>query len=192
MMDFISILVIAIALSMDSFCASISTGACMKKQSVLLYLKVAGFMAVFQGGMPLIGWLVGFSFKAYIEEFDHWIAFILLSIIGLRMIYEGIKNGNGESCFCPSRTRVLMSLALATSIDALIVGVGFGVIEIPLLKSVLIIAITTFVFSLAGVLIGHRLGSKLKVKLEIYAGIVLILLGAKILFDHLGYFERLF
>lgn len=191
-MDFVSILVIAIALSMDSFCASISTGACMQKPSKWLYLKVGLYMAFFQGGMPVIGWLAGHGFKKYIEDFDHWIAFGLLAAIGLKMIYESIKNNNGDRCFCPSRTQVLISLALATSIDALIVGIGFGIINAPLLKSVLVIGGTTFIFSVAGVFIGHKLGSRIKVKLEIPAGIVLILLGTKILFEHLGYINAIF
>ena len=149
-------------------------------------------MSFFQGGMPVIGWLAGHGFKKYIEEFDHWIAFGLLAAIGLKMIYEGIKKSSGDSCFCPSRTHVLISLALATSIDALIVGIGFGVINAPLLKSVLVIGGTTFIFSIVGVFIGHKLGSRIKVKLEIPAGIILILLGAKILSEDLGYIKALF
>ena len=149
-------------------------------------------MAIFQGGMPLIGWIAGYSFKDYIEELDHWIAFGLLAAIGLKMIYEGIKNGSTANCFCPSKTHVLISLSIATSIDALVVGIGFGLIDAPLLKSVLVIAGTTFIFSVIGVFIGHKLGSRIKIKLEIPAGIILILLGTKILFEHLGYFEAFF
>lgn len=191
-MDFISILIIAIALSIDSLCASLSTGACMPAPNLKKYLKVAFFMAIFQGLMPVIGWIAGFGFKKYIQEADHWVAFGLLAAIGIKMIYEGIKNGNEKTCHCPTRTYILITLGLATSIDALIIGISFGIIDAPLLKSALIIGATTFIFSLVGVYAGNKIGKKVKITLEIPAGIVLILLGAKILFEHLGYMEKIF
>lgn len=144
-------------------------------------------MAVFQGVMPLLGWLAGNTFENSIKGVDHWVAFILLTIIGGKMIYEGIKNkGNEGNCFCPSNNTVLAGMALATSIDALIVGIGFGLLDVPILQPVLIIGSITFLFSASGVWIGHKIGNRFNSGLEIAGGLILIGLGLKILIEHLS------
>lgn len=189
-MNLISIILIGIGLSIDSLVASITTGVCMAKIKFSNILKIALFMAVFQATMPLLGWLAGNTFESSIKEVDHWVAFILLAIIGGKMIYEGIKNKGSEGkCFCPSNNILLAGMALATSIDALIVGIGFGFLDVQILQPVLIIGGITLLFSASGVWIGHKIGNRFNSGLEIAGGIILIGLGIKILIEHLGIFQ---
>lgn len=184
-MDIISLLLIAIGLSVDSFAASITTGACTKKVKLSYALKVALFMALFQGIMPLGGWLIGNSFKDLIQEYDHWIAFILLIAIGSKMIYEGIAGNKNKPKFKHSENLKLVSIAFATSIDALIIGITFGLIDVNIWLAMIIIGLTTLIFSLTGVLIGKKIRKIFNKKIEIIGGLVLILLGTKILIEHL-------
>lgn len=184
-MSLLSIFILAAGLSVDSLAASVSTGVCMKRVRTFDSFKIALFMAVFQGGMPIIGWLIGQSFQKLITDYDHWIAFILLLAIGSKMIYEGLKNGkNEEAYFCPSQLFMLAGMALATSIDALIVGVGIGLLGNAIWIPALVIGIVTFLFSLSGVYIGHNLGHRINFRLEVVGGLVLIGLGIKILIEH--------
>lgn len=184
-MSFLAILILAIGLSVDSLAASVSTGVCLKKVRLADGLKVAIYMAVFQGTLPIVGWFIGNGFKNVIVAYDHWVAFILLLAIGGKMLYEGItKKENEESCFCPSQHLMLAGMALATSIDALIVGIGIGLLGDTIWIPAIIIGITTFVFSISGIYVGHHIGHKLNFKLEIIGGLVLIGLGIKILLEH--------
>ncbi|MDA3866772.1 MAG: manganese efflux pump MntP family protein [Salinivirgaceae bacterium] len=184
-MSFFTIIILAIGLSVDSFAASISTGVCMRRIRLSESLKVATFMAFFQGGLPIIGWLIGRGFQKTISSYDHWVAFILLLIIGGKMIYESISEKEDDTtCFCPSNTLMLMGIALATSIDALVVGVGIGLLDNLIWVPALIIGITTFLFSFSGIYVGHHLGHRINFKLEIVGGLVLIGLGIKILIEH--------
>lgn len=184
-MTFLAILILAVGLSVDSLAASVSTGVCMKKVKIADGLKVGLFMAVFQGGLPVIGWFVGKGFQTIIAVYDHWVAFVLLSAIGGKMIYESFsKKEDNDSCFCPSRNLMLAGMALATSIDALIVGIGIGLLGETIWFPALIIGVTTFVFSISGIYIGHHLGHKMNLKLELIGGFVLIGLGIKILIEH--------
>jgi putative Mn2+ efflux pump MntP len=187
-MGLLSLFLISVGLSVDSFAASVTTGICIKKLTWKHVFKIAFFMAVFQGGAPVIGWLIGKGFSRYIESYDHWVAFFLLLIIGLKMIYDSLQKDDEEKCFCPSKNFILAGMALATSIDALILGVGLGVLKIKMWIPVLLIGVTTFVFSASGVIMGNKLGHKLNVNLLLIGGLVLIGLGSKILIEHL-YFQ---
>lgn len=171
---------------MDSFAASLTTGACAKKIRFIHIIKIAFFMAVFQGAMPLIGWLIGSSFKNLIKNFDHWIAFILLLAIGGKLIYEGLKKINGKEAIAdPANNLLLVTMALATSIDALIIGVSFGIVNVNILMAMLVIFVATFFFSSIGVVLGKKIGNKINKGVEIFGGLVLIALGTKILIEHL-------
>lgn len=187
-MSFVELLMIAIALSMDAFAVAICKGLEMPKIKYQRAILIALFFGVFQGLMPVIGYLVGFQFKSFIESFDHWIAFALLAIIGGKMLYEGIKEGKEEiACETkPFKIGNLFVLAIATSIDALAVGVSFAFLEVKIVLSASIIAITTFAISFIGVVIGNKFGCKYRSKAEIAGGIILILIGIKIVLSHLG------
>lgn len=185
-MSLFSIFLIGIGLSVDSFVASITAGVCLVKVKIRYALKVAFFMAGFQALTPLIGWLAGSSFQRYIESVDHWIAFVLLVAIGGKMIYEGVKyKDKAKKSFPPTSNLMLTGMAIATSIDALIVGIGFGLLEVSIIIPVIIIGGLTFLFSALGVLLGNKIGIRYNSGLEIFGGIILAGLGIKILFDHI-------
>lgn len=185
-MDILSLVLIGVGLSIDSLAASITTGACVRNIKIKYILKVAAYMAIFQGVMPLVGWLIGSSFKSIIENYDHWVAFILLFIIGGKLIYDGIKNnGETEPNTEPAKDLMLAGMALATSIDAMIMGIGFGLIEVNIWLAMLIIGVTTFLFSTVGVFVGEKIGNKINSSIEIFGGVVLIGLGVKILTEHI-------
>jgi putative Mn2+ efflux pump MntP len=185
-MPFFEILLIAIGLSMDSLAVSIAAGtlSCKVKNYKRLFLKLALYMGFFQGFMPLVGWLIGSTFHKQIESFDHWIAFILLFLIGGKMILEGIKGNPEEKKMNCNSHKTLIFLALATSIDALAVGVSFAMLDISILFPVIIIGITTLIFSLIGSFFGFKFGNKMNLKIEIIGGLILIGVGLKILLEH--------
>ncbi len=183
-MTLFSLIVLAIGLCMDSFAVSLSSGVLMRPCTLLRASKFALIMAAFQGLMPVIGWLLGVGFRDYIEAYDHWIALALLLFLGGRMIYESLQNEEQE-CFNPCCTRTAMTLGLATSIDALAVGISLSFLNVDLLQSALVIGITTFVFSLTGVYIGKKIGCFLKKGAGILGGAILILIGVKICIEHL-------
>jgi len=184
-MQILTLLFTGIGLSIDSLVASLTAGAVTKRIGILTMLKVAFVFAIFQGGMPIFGWLLGSSFKNIIENFDHWVAFILLLGIGGKMIYEGIRQNDKDRVgFNFSSNLFLMCVGLATSIDALIVGIGFGLLSVNIWIAISIIGITTFIFSLSGILLGKKLGNSLNKSIEIFGGIILIGLGLKILLSH--------
>ena len=188
-MTFTEILLIGIGLSMDAFAVAISKGLSMQKINYKAGLIIALFFGVFQAGMPLIGYFAAIRFERYIIAADHWIAFGLLSFIGGKAIVEAIKEiRSGEKKEESFRLRYgeLVILAIATSVDALAVGISFAFLSVRIWKSVSIIGVTTFLISFAGVCIGNRFGAKLKTKAEIAGGVILILIGLKILLEHLG------
>ena len=186
-MTFLELLLIAIGLSMDSFSVSICKGLTTKKFSWRMALVCGLWFGLFQALMPIIGYFLGAQFQEMIETYDHWIAFGLLFLIGANMIREAIWGkkeegpNNGALDF-----KTMFLLAIATSIDALAVGVSFACIQMKLWSSVLIIGITTFLFSVLGVKIGNVFGSKYEKSASIVGGIILILIGLKILLEHLG------
>jgi len=179
----------AIVLSMDAFAVAISQGLGMKK----INMKYTGMLALlfggFQAGMPLIGWVLGSQFQQYIEKVDHWIAFGLLSFLGIKMIYETLneKQENAEEVSKDDFSiKQLLVMALATSVDALAVGIMFAIIKVEIVKAVSIIGICTFLLSAIGVVIGNTFGAKYKNKAVIAGGSILILIGLKILLEHTG------
>lgn len=187
-MGFLEILLIAVGLSMDSFAVSLTSGAIMPDFRLRKVLKMAVFLAVFQAVMPLIGWLLGINFKQYIENFDHWVAFLVLLVLGGKMIFEAMQVKDEKSncqCFDPSGTGTLVGLSIATSIDALAVGISFAFLSMDVCVPTLIIGLTTFVCSFAALYIGHYFGRKLQKGAEILGGVILILIGLKILIGHL-------
>ena len=186
-MDFLSLLILAIGLSMDAFavsiCKGLSLGAWKLRYGVIVGLWVGAFQAL----MPAIGYLLGVRFAGRIEQFDHWIAFVLLFLIGANMIREAFKEEEGNvdaSLAVP----VMFLLAVATSIDALAIGVTFAFLRVSLLFSVLTIGITTFVFGVAGVYIGCRFGARHRKAAQVTGGVILIIIGVRILVTHLGLF----
>ncbi len=180
------LLVIAVGLSVDAFAVSVCQGLQMRnKINYARALLIALFFGGFQAAMPTIGYFLGHSLERYIRSFDHWIAFALLLFIGGHMIWEAIQKGDQEQ-ECDLSLRFLTVMAFATSVDALAVGVTFAFLRVHLLKSVLIIGITTFILSFFGVTAGNRFGARSWKKAEIAGGAVLIGIGAKIRFEHLG------
>lgn len=185
-MDIISLLSVSVALSMDAFSVSICKGLATKKFSFKTAFLCGLWFGGFQALMTGIGYFLGVQFEHLITNVDHWIAFGLLLIIGVNMIREALseKDENEESCGCTGFKTMLM-LAIATSIDALAVGVSFAFLKVNIWKSVLVIGITTFLFSFFGVKIGNVFGSRYSKTAEITGGIILIILGIKILLEHL-------
>ncbi len=184
--------VIGVGLSMDAFAASVCKGLKMRKINKAHCLVIALFFGGFQALMPLIGWVLGSQFAHYITAFDHWVAFGLLTFIGGKMIIDARKGGEGgnggEAVAEESRLdlKELLLLAVATSIDALAVGISFAFLQVNIWSAIAIIGCTTFVISMAGVVIGNRFGSRHEDRAELAGGVILILIGCKILLEHLG------
>lgn len=185
-MELIEIVIIGVGLAMDAFAVSVCKGLSTRKLQLKHSLICGGYFGLFQGMMPLIGYFLGVQFKNKIESIDHWIAFILLGLIGLNMIKEAF--GDEECCDPDFSFKAMLPLAVATSIDALAIGVTFAFLNVNIFFAITIIAITTFIISMAGVKIGHVFGSRYKSKAEIAGGIILILMGLKILLEHLNIF----
>lgn len=185
-MDFISVIFIAVALAMDAFAVSITNGIAMCNLRIRPALLIALFFGAFQAIMPLLGWFAGFRLKDLIVSIDHWIAFALLTFIGVKMIYEASVLEKKEVQLATIPT--LFLLAIATSIDAFAVGITFVFLNVNILMPVIIIGIVTFIISYTGVWIGCNVGKNLSGKAEIIGGIILIIIGLKILIEHL-YFQ---
>jgi manganese efflux pump family protein len=186
-MEYLTIFLIAVGLSMDSFAVSITSGLVLKKIDFRNASKIALSLAFFQAIMPTLGWLIGIKIQAYIESFDHWIAFGLLFLIGMKMILESLKDDESDKNFNPMKPKILLMMSLATSIDALVVGISFAFIEYKWFVSGFIIGATTYVLSMLGILFGKKMGSRFGNKMEIVGGIMLIFIGVRILLQHLGY-----
>ncbi len=184
-MDILEVVFISISLAMDAFAVSICKGLSMKKIDWKKALIIALYFGIFQGLMPVIGFFLGTSFTNMVSSIDHWIAFILLAGIGGDMIKESfddeVEKRNDKVDF-----KTMIILAIATSIDALAVGITFAFLEVNLIQAVCLIGIITFVVFILGVKIGNKFGDKFQNKAELFGGIVLILIGIKILLEHLG------
>jgi putative Mn2+ efflux pump MntP len=181
----ITIIVIALGLAMDAFAVSIVSGAAYKQLKIKHALRIALFFGGFQAIMPLIGYLAGLSIKTYIISYDHWVAFGLLSAVGGKMIYESFKIKTAEENLNPSNILTLLVLSVATSIDALAIGITLSFLRVSLAAAVSIIGLVTFVLSYLGVFIGKRFGHFFENKIEAIGGLILIGLGLKILIEHL-------
>lgn len=183
-MELWELLLIAVGLSMDAFaiaiCKGLSVGKIENKHFIITGLWFGGAQAV----MPLIGYLLGTSFQSFIEQIDHWIAFVLLGIIGLGMIKESREQCKPlDASFS---AKVMFPLAIADSIDALAAGVTFAFLDVKIIPAVILIGVITFAFSAFGVWLGNRFGERYKAKAELAGGIILIIMGTKILLEHLG------
>lgn len=190
-MGIVAFVAFGVSLSMDAFAISMVKGLTMKKLSWGWTLVIALFFGGFQFLMPVAGYLLGVQFQSYITAIDHWIAFVLLAFIGSKMIWESLHE-----CTCEKRQeeqelehldiKELFILAIATSIDALAVGITFAFLSVNIIEASLVIGIVTFIICVGGVLIGHLFGTKCEKGAQILGGTVLVLMGLKILLEHLG------
>ncbi len=182
--QFITFLLIGIGLSFDSFAVSVSCGLMRQEIKFKQAIFVAATLAFFQASFPLIGWFLGMKFNTLIEAIDHWIAFGLLAVIGIKMIIEGVKPEGVLKSFNPFNLRVLLGLSVATSIDALVVGLSFGFLDLPILFPVVVIGGVTFIVSMLGMLFGKNVPANRSHQSIILGGIILIAMGFKILAEH--------
>lgn len=202
-MDILSVILIAVGLSMDAFAVSVTNGIIIKNLKIGHALKIALYFGVSQALMPLAGWLAGSQFKDYITSFDHWAAFGMLTFIGGKMVWEAYGEGDKEANTVegmrevavstqrtasenPLRMGRLLVLAVATSIDALAVGISFAFLSVSIVWAAAVIGIITFAICFSGVYIGNKFGGLLKKKAEIVGGLILICIGLKIVFEHIG------
>ena len=185
-MNTATIVITAIGLSMDAFAISISGGMCIKRLNLAKALKFGLFFGFFQFAMPILGFLLAFSFEKYIMAFDHWVAFILLGIIGAKMIYETFSEEEGENQEEESvtSTKNILIMSIATSIDAMAVGISFVALQVNVFSASVTIGIITCIISTIGVVIGKKVGSFFKKGAGAFGGIVLIAIGLNILLEH--------
>ena len=183
-MGVIELLLIALGLSMDAFAVSVGKGLSVQKINPRHSLSVGVWFGGFQALMPLIGYFLGVSFASLVESFDHWIAFILLGIIGFNMIREALSNDECEAAHPDFSARTMLMMAIATSIDALAVGVSFAFLHIDIWSAASIIGVTTFILSIVGLRIGNIFGCRYKSKAEFAGGAILMIMGIKILIEH--------
>lgn len=184
-MNYLEIILIAVSLASDAFAVSICKGLSMKKYEVKKGLIIGLYFGIFQGLMPVIGYLLGTTFESLITKIDHWIAFVLLGAIGLNMIRESFSKDE-ESFNEKVDLKTMLPLAIATSIDALAIGITFSFLKVNILVSAVVITLTTLVLSFIGSKIGYKFGNKYKSKAEFLGGIILVIMGIKILLEHLG------
>ena len=185
-MALITIILIALGLAMDALAVSITNGIISKNLKILHAFRIALFFGLFQALMPALGWLAGLSLKNLISGLDHWIAFGLLVAIGVKMIYESFKLDAGRSENAALGTYLLLILSVATSIDALAVGLTLAFLDVLLIIPVMVIGLVTFGISFAGVYVGNRFGGFLGRRIETVGGLILIGIGLKILIEHLS------
>ena len=184
-MALFELFLIAVGLSMDAFAVAVCKGLSMKRIDKKYTLLIALFFGGFQALMPLLGYFLGSQFSVYIEKIDHWVVFFLLALIGGNMIKES-REAAEEETYRGINYKELLLLAVATSIDALAVGITFAFLRVEIVPAVLLIGCTTFVLSLFGVVVGNLFGARYKSRAELTGGIILILIGIKILLEHLG------
>ena len=180
----LELFLIALGLSADAFAVAICKGLSTQRLKLDNMLAVGIYFGGFQALMPLVGFWLGSNFQSLIENIDHWIAFILLGIIGFNMIRESREEA--EAVDASFSVRAMLPLAVATSIDALAVGITFSFLKVSIIPAVSLIGITTFILSAIGLVLGNRFGCKYKSKAEVAGGIILILIGTKILLEHTG------
>ena len=189
-MGILELFLIGVSLSMDAFAVAVCHGLSMPRLNLRQGAVIALFFGGFQALMPFLGWVLGSQFARYIESVDHWVAFALLALIGGNMVREALSPEEEEESACAADRldlKRLFMMAVATSIDALAVGVTFAFFSVSIVPAITIIGVTTFCISLGGVVVGNFFGTRYKQRAELTGGIVLILLGAKILMEHLGF-----
>ena len=185
-MELLTIIFISLALAMDSFAVSIACGVIHKRILIREFTLTALFMGVFQAGMTIIGYYLGLGFKHYISQWDHWVAFLILVFLGIKMIAESFKEEE-EKLFCPSKISVMTTLAFATSIDALAVGLSFALLTDNPFTPATIIGIVAFLLSYIGIFLGANFASYRKIPFEMVGGVALIIIGIKILVEHIWF-----
>lgn len=185
-MNLAELFILAVGLSMDAFAVSICKGLSLGRTRAVHSVTAGIYFGGFQALMPFIGYMLGIRFQSLIQNIDHWIAFVLLCVIGVNMIREAREAEEDEACSASMGPGAMLPLAVATSIDALAVGVTFAFLSVPIIPAISLIGATTFVFSAAGVKIGSVFGTKYRSGAEIAGGVVLIIIGSKILLEHLG------
>jgi putative Mn2+ efflux pump MntP len=183
-MSFLEIILIAVGLAMDAFAVSVGAGTLSSMKEMRSSIRLAFHFGLFQFLMPVVGWFLGSTIQTYVDSVDHWIAFILLSYIGVKMIYESFKKTE-EQKTNPSKGRDLIILSLATSIDALVVGFTLAMLDVNIWFPSVIIGVVTAILSILGIWIGKKLGKNLGRSMEVVGGVILILMGLKILIEHL-------
>lgn len=184
-MGMMELFLIAVGLSMDAFAVSICKGLSVRKATLKQSLTVGAYFGGFQALMPTLGFLLGVQFESFIVSIDHWIAFVLLAFIGGNMIRESFSKDE-EELNAAFDFKTMLPLAIATSIDALAMGVTFAFLQVDIVPAVLFIGVTTFVLSAIGLKVGNVFGTKYKARAELFGGVVLVLMGVKILLEHLG------
>lgn len=182
-MQLYELFIVAVSLSMDAFAVSVCKGLSVGRPKWWHCLTCGVWFGGFQALMPLLGWMLGVRFQAVIASVDHWVAFVLLGLIGFNMVREAL-GGEEEELDCSFGIRAMFLLALATSIDALAVGVTFAFLKVPILQAVTLIGLTTLVLSCLGVKIGSVFGNRFQSKAELAGGIILMVMGLKILLEH--------
>ncbi|MEZ5104261.1 MAG: manganese efflux pump MntP family protein [Draconibacterium sp.] len=184
-LQLITFIMIGVGLSFDSFAVSVSCGLMKPEIRFHQAAIIANSLAFFQAAFPVVGWLIGSSLQGLISSFDHWIAFALLLFLGIKMIIEGIKPDSSLKSFNPFKFRMLIGLSVATSIDALVVGLSFGFLNVPVLWPVIVIGGVTFFASMLGMLFGKNIPAKRSHQSLIIGGVILVIIGLKILVEHL-------
>jgi putative Mn2+ efflux pump MntP len=185
-MTILDIIVIAVGVSMDAFAVSITKGLAKKRLRLKHYISVALWFGGFQALMPLVGYMLGANFAAAVANFDHWIAFVLLTVIGGHMLYESLcSDGDDEPIVASFGAKIMLMMAVATSIDALAIGVSLAFLGTNIWRAIAVIGCTTALFSAFGLWLGKIFGSRYKRSAEITGGVVLILIGVKSLIEHL-------
>lgn len=190
-MNAYAVAVLAFAMSMDAFAAAVSKGATIQKPSAVMVLRIALLFGIVEAATPLVGWAAGSVAQKYISQWDHWIAFTLLLLLGGKMVYSGLRNGGGDATALeniPFRHRFLLLLAtaFATSIDSMIVGVGLAFLDVNIVATALAIGAATTLMSATGLLLGRVLGQAAGRRAEILGGLILIGIGSSILCEHMG------
>ncbi|KPU45108.1 putative manganese efflux pump MntP [Oxobacter pfennigii] len=189
-MNLITLVLTAFGLSIDAFAASVTNGIVIHNLKIKHAVKIALYFGFFQAVMPLIGWSVGINFSTYIVEIDHWVAFFVLGYIGIKMVAESFKKEEENEVPSkeenPINDKTLFMLAVATSIDALAVGISFSFLNVAILQSAIVIGVITFIISFAGVIFGKKCGILFKKRAKALGGIILALMGFKILMEHTG------
>jgi putative Mn2+ efflux pump MntP len=184
-MNTLQLILLSLGLAMDAFAVSVASGIAIQNLRIHHALRIALAFGLFQAIMPVIGWLAGLALQKYVTGIDHWVAFGLLTFIGGKMIYEATRMEEAEEASNPLNLYVLLVLAIATSVDALAVGITFAMLGTAIMTPVVVIGSVTFVLCLAGVYIGDMFGHFFEKKIEIFGGVVLIGIGLKILLEHL-------
>jgi manganese efflux pump family protein len=184
--NMLSVLILAIALAMDSVAVSVSCGLLLMHYSHKNALRIGLYMGLFQGVMPVIGFMLGLGFERFMKPYDHWIAMLILTFLGGKMIFGHLRHGNEFKCFDPTKHKVLAGLALATSIDALAIGITIGLLDMPIVWSCLIIGIVSLTLSGLAVYFGSKFRQKIQhIPFVLIGGIILVLIGGKIVIEHL-------